>query len=70
MANSLAKRLTFRIMAVVVAMIAVYLICRRMISNITTPVTAAKAALERELKIAHGIQLAMLPAQGPKAPWS
>ena len=56
---------TIILLVMVVALIAIYLICRRMISNITTPVTAAKAALERELKIAHDIQMAMLPARAP-----
>ena len=52
---------TLILLVVIIALIAIYLICRRMISKITTPVTVAQAAMERELKIAHDIQMAMLP---------
>ena len=52
---------TIILLVVMIALIAIYLICRRMISKITTPVTVAQAAMERELKIAHDIQMAMLP---------
>ena len=53
---------------VLLGILIIYLICRRMISNITTPVTVQKATLERELKIANGIQMAMLPKTFPPYP--
>lgn len=40
---------------------AIYLFCRQQIKEITNPFTAQQAALERELRIAHDIQLAMVP---------
>jgi serine phosphatase RsbU (regulator of sigma subunit) len=40
---------------------AIYLLCRQQIKEITNPFTAQQAALERELRIAHDIQLAMVP---------
>ena len=49
------------LITLLIGFVVIYLICRRMINETTTPVTAAKAALERELKIAHDIQMAMLP---------
>ena len=39
-----------------------------MIHDITTPVAVQQAAIERELKIAHGIQMAMLPKEFPPYP--
>ena len=52
----------------IIGLIAIYLICRRTISDTTTPVTAQKAAFERELKIANGIQMSMLPKVFPPFP--
>ena len=40
---------------------AIYLLCRHQIKEITNPFTAQQAAIERELRIAHDIQLAMVP---------
>ena len=42
-------------------LLAIYLFCRRQIKEIADPISAQKAAFERELKIANGIQMAMLP---------
>lgn len=50
---------------VVLGIVVIYLICRRMITDTTTPVTAQQAAIEHELKIANGIQMAMLPKTYP-----
>ena len=49
------------LLIVIAGLIAIYFICRRMINDTTTPVTAQQAALEHELKIASNIQMAMLP---------
>ena len=57
---------TFILLLILFSLLAIYLICRRMISDTTTPVTAQKAALEHELKIAHNIQMAILPTMPPK----
>jgi anti-sigma regulatory factor (Ser/Thr protein kinase) len=59
---------TLIMLIVLLALLIIYLICRRMISDITTPVTVQKATLERELKIANGIQMAMLPKTFPPYP--
>ena len=45
----------------VVGLVAIYLFCRHQIKEIADPVAAQKAAMERELTIAHDIQMSMLP---------
>lgn len=40
---------------------AIYLFCRHQIKEIADPLAAQKAVMERELNIAHNIQMAMLP---------
>ncbi|MBR3530567.1 MAG: SpoIIE family protein phosphatase [Bacteroidaceae bacterium] len=52
---------TLILLTMLFGLIAIYLICRHIIKQLTDPVTTQKAALERELKIARGIQMAMLP---------
>lgn len=42
-------------------LLAIYLFCRRQIKNIADPFAAQKAAVDRELTIAHDIQKALLP---------
>ena len=59
---------TIILAVVLVGLIAVYFICERMIKDTTSPVTREKAALESELKIAHGIQMALLPKTFPPFP--
>ena len=59
---------TIILAVMLIGLLAIYFFCRRMIRDITTPVTAAQAALERELKIAHDIQMAMLPKTFPPFP--
>ncbi len=56
---------TIILLTVLLGLLAIYFICRHMIKEITSPVTAQQAALERELKIAHDIQMAMLPTMPP-----
>ena len=56
------------LLIVLLGLVIIYLICRRMISDITTPVAVEKATFERELKIAHSIQMAMLPKTFPPYP--
>ena len=51
---------------VLLGLLALYFINRHLIKEITSPVAAQKAALDRELKIAHDIQMAMLPTMPPK----
>lgn len=51
---------------VLLGLLALYFINRHLIKEITSPVTAQKAAIDRELKIAHDIQMAMLPTMPPK----
>ena len=56
------RRLNAIILAVMLAgLVAIYFICRRQIKGIADPVAMQKANLEHELKIANGIQMAMLP---------
>ena len=56
------RRLNAIILAVMLAgLLAIYFICRRQIKGIADPVAMQKANLEHELKIANGIQMAMLP---------
>ena len=60
--QSNAKRLNIIILAVMLlGLLAIYFICRRQIKDIADPVAMQKANLEHELKIANGIQMAMLP---------
>ena len=55
-------RLNIIILAVmVIGLLAIYLFCRRQIKEIADPFAMQKANLEHELKIANGIQMAMLP---------
>lgn len=56
---------TIILLVMLIGLVVIYFMCRRKISDTTTPVTAAKAALDRELKIAHDIQMAMLPTMPP-----
>ena len=60
--QSNAKHLNIIILAVMLlGLLAIYFICRRQIKGIADPVAMQKANLEHELKIANGIQMAMLP---------
>ena len=59
---------TIILLIMLVGLLVIYLFCRRMIKDITTPVAVQQAAIERELKIAHGIQMAMLPKTFPPYP--
>lgn len=45
-----------------IGLAAIYLLCRRQIKEIADPFAAKKAAMERELSIAHDIQMSMLPS--------
>ena len=45
-----------------IGLAAIYLFCRRRIKEIADPFAAKKAAMERELSIAHDIQMSMLPS--------
>jgi len=47
--------------AMLLGLLAIYLFCRWQIKDIADPVAMQKANLEHELKIANGIQMAMLP---------
>ena len=49
------------LLTVLIGLLAIWFFCRHSIEEITSPVTAQQAAIERELKIAHDIQMAMLP---------
>ena len=61
-----AKVLNIIILTVMVmGMIAIYLFCRRQIKGIADPFAAQKAVMERELTIAHNIQMALLPQSFP-----
>ena len=56
------RRLNAIILLVMLAgLVAIYFICRHQIKGIADPVAMQKANLEHELKIANGIQMAMLP---------
>lgn len=64
MAN--AKVLNIIILAVmIIGLLAIYLFCRRQIKEIADPFAAQKAAVDRELTIAHNIQMALLPKPFP-----
>ena len=54
------------LLTMIVGLIAIYLFCRRQIKGIADPFAAQKAALERELTIAHNIQMALLPKPFPQ----
>ncbi len=64
-----ARQLNYVILlTMILGLVAIYLICRHQIKGIADPVAAQKAAMERELLIAHDIQMSMLPdAQQPLA---
>ena len=49
------------LLVMLLGLLAIYLFCRRQIKDIADPFALQKASLERELKIANGIQMAMLP---------
>ena len=56
-----AKILNIIILALmIIGLLVIYLFCRRQIKDIADPVAMQKANLEHELKIANGIQMAML----------
>ena len=60
MAN--AHRLNIIIIVVMLTgLAAIFLFCRRQIKGIADPFSAQKAVLDRELTIAHNIQMALLP---------
>ena len=50
----------------IVGLLAIYLFCRRQIKDIADPFAAQKAVMERELTIAHNIQMALLPQSFPE----
>ena len=50
----------------IIGLIVIYLFCRHQIKGIADPFVAQKAALERELTIAHNIQMALLPKPFPE----
>ncbi len=65
MAN--AKILNIIILAVMtIGLLVIYLFCRRQIKEIADPFAAQKAAVDRELTIAHNIQMALLPKPFPE----
>ena len=65
MAN--AKMLNIIILVtMILGLLAIYLFCRRQIKDIADPVAAQKAVMERELTIAHDIQMALLPQAFPE----
>ena len=49
----------------IIGLVAIYLFCRRRIKDIADPFAAKKAAMERELNIAHDIQMSMVPSAMP-----
>ena len=53
------------LLTMVIGLAAIYLICRYQIKEIADPFAAQKAAVDRELKIAHDIQMSMLPSSHP-----
>lgn len=62
-----ARILNIIILAVmIVGLLAIYLFCRRQIKDIADPFAAQKAVMERELTIAHNIQMALLPQSFPE----
>lgn len=54
------------LLTMIVGLIVIYLFCRRQIKDIADPFAAQKAVLDRELMIAHNIQVALLPASFPQ----
>ena len=54
------------IVTMIIGLIVIYLFCRHQIKEIADPFAAQKAALERELTIAHNIQTALLPKPFPE----
>ena len=50
----------------IIGLLAIYLFCRRQIKEIADPFAAKKAVMERELSIAHNIQMALLPKPFPE----
>ena len=53
------------LLVMVLGLVAIYLLCRRQIKEIADPFAAQKAAVDRELTIAHNIQMALLPKPFP-----
>ena len=53
------------LLTMIVGMIVIYLFCRRQIKSIADPFAAQKAVVDRELTIAHNIQMALLPKPFP-----
>ena len=54
------------LLVMVLGLVAIYLFCRRQIKEIADPFAAQKAAVDRELTIAHNIQMALLPQSFPE----
>ncbi|MBO4658130.1 MAG: SpoIIE family protein phosphatase [Prevotella sp.] len=54
------------LLTMILGLIAIYLFCRRQIKDIADPFAAQKAAVDRELTIAHDIQMALLPKPFPE----
>jgi sigma-B regulation protein RsbU (phosphoserine phosphatase) len=54
------------LLVMVLGLLAIYLFCRRQIKEIADPFAAQKAAVDRELTIAHNIQMALLPQSIPE----
>ena len=54
------------LLVMVLGLLAIYLFCRRQIKEIADPFAAQKAAVDRELTIAHNIQMALLPQSFPE----
>ena len=62
-----ARKLNIIILLVMLfGLLAIYLFCRRQIKEIADPFAAQKAVLDRELTIAHNIQMALLPQSFPE----
>ena len=62
-----ARILNIIILSVMIlGLLAIYLFCRRQIKVIADPFAAKKAVMERELNIAHNIQMALLPQSFPE----
>ena len=56
------------LLTMIIGLVAIYLFCRHRIKEIADPIAVQKAAVERELQIAHDIQMAMLPKTFPPFP--
>ena len=56
------------LLVMMIGLAAIYLFCRHQIKEIADPVALQKAAVERELQIAHDIQMSMLPMTFPPFP--